>query len=175
MEDLWWSPQGHVCIPDIVMRSCNIESALGLRFGRCQNHGISAEKKLLIGGGTSPGKETCCSQQRWKRSWRSEDRFYITHTWSCRVSSLISWCPVLIPELQVSDWMDLRRDFELRTFNIVDTAIKYGVFGSYTEYTLFLCYSCIWTHRVTCLSKPMGAREWNVRICLCLDQGVALL
>ena len=48
-----------------------------------------------------------------------------------------SWFPFLIPELQVSDWMDLRRDFELKTCNIVDTAIKYGVFGSYTEYTFY--------------------------------------
>ena len=30
-------------------------------------------------------------------------------------------------------------------------------------------------HRLTCLNKPMGAREWNVMVCICLAQGVALL
>ena len=30
-------------------------------------------------------------------------------------------------------------------------------------------------HRLMCLNKPMGAREWNVMVCICLAQGVALL
>jgi len=32
--------------------------------------------------------------------------------------------------LQLCDWMDLRRDFELWTFNTVDITINYGDFGS---------------------------------------------
>jgi hypothetical protein len=36
--------------------------------------------------------------------------------------------------LQLSDWMDLRRDFELWTFDIV-TAIDYEDFGSWTKST----------------------------------------
>jgi hypothetical protein len=30
-------------------------------------------------------------------------------------------------------------------------------------------------HRLICLGKPMGAREWNVMVCICSAQGVALL
>ena len=29
--------------------------------------------------------------------------------------------------------------------------------------------------RLKCMNKPMGAREWNVMVCICLAQGVALL
>jgi hypothetical protein len=36
----------------------------------------------------------------------------------------------LIQGLQLSNWIDLRRDFELWTFDIVDIAINYGDFGS---------------------------------------------
>ena len=27
----------------------------------------------------------------------------------------------------------------------------------------------------SCLNKPMGAREWDVMVCICLVQGMALL
>ena len=30
-------------------------------------------------------------------------------------------------------------------------------------------------HRFMCLNKPIGAREWNVVVQICLAQGVALL
>jgi hypothetical protein len=30
-------------------------------------------------------------------------------------------------------------------------------------------------HRLMCLNKPMGGREWNVVVGICLAQGVALL
>jgi hypothetical protein len=30
-------------------------------------------------------------------------------------------------------------------------------------------------HRLTCLDKPMGSRELNVMVCICLAQGLALL
>ena len=29
--------------------------------------------------------------------------------------------------------------------------------------------------RLMCLNKPMGTREWNAMVCICLAQGVALL
>ena len=30
-------------------------------------------------------------------------------------------------------------------------------------------------HRLMCLNKPMGVREWNVMVCICSAQEVALL
>ena len=30
-------------------------------------------------------------------------------------------------------------------------------------------------HRPICLNKPVEAREWDVVVCICLAQGVALL
>jgi hypothetical protein len=30
-------------------------------------------------------------------------------------------------------------------------------------------------HRLMYLNKPMGSREWNAMVCICLAQGVALL
>jgi hypothetical protein len=30
-------------------------------------------------------------------------------------------------------------------------------------------------YRLIWLNKPMGTREWNVIVCICLAQGVALL
>ena len=35
--------------------------------------------------------------------------------------------------ITVSDWMDLRRDLELWTFNIVETALDYEDFESWTK------------------------------------------
>jgi hypothetical protein len=49
-----------------------------------------------------------------------------------RVWSLL----VLLWRLQLSDWMNLRRDLELWTFNIVETAIDYEDFKSCTKYIL---------------------------------------
>jgi hypothetical protein len=43
--------------------------------------------------------------------------------------------PVLVQGLQLSDWMNLRRDFKLWTFNIVDTAMDYRDFGNWTKCT----------------------------------------
>jgi hypothetical protein len=39
--------------------------------------------------------------------------------------------------LQLSDWMNLRRDFEFWTFNVVETAIDYGDLGSWNKFTFF--------------------------------------
>jgi hypothetical protein len=56
--------------------------------------------------------------------------------------------------------MNLRRALALGTFNIVETAIDYAM----------LKYS---PHRLMILNKSMRAREWNVMVCIFLDQGVA--
>jgi hypothetical protein len=70
--------------------------------------------------------------------------------------------------------MDLRRDFELWTFNIVETAIDYGDFGSWTKCTFYYAMARYGPHRL-CLNKLMGAREWNVMAYICMAHGVALL
>ena len=41
-------------------------------------------------------------------------------------------------------------------------------------FCIMLCLSMP-PHRLMCLNKSMGAREWNVMVCICLAQGVALL
>ena len=71
--------------------------------------------------------------------------------------------------------MNLRRDLELWTFNIVATAIDYEDFESWTKCILHYAMFKYGPHRLMCLNKPMGAREWNVMVCICLAQGVALL
>jgi hypothetical protein len=70
--------------------------------------------------------------------------------------------------------MNLRRDYELWAFNIVETAIDYGGFGSWTKCILHYAKFRYDPHELICLNKPMGAREWNVMVCTCLV-GVALL
>ena len=84
-----------------------------------------------------------------------------------------SWFPALLWGLQLSDWMNLRRDFELWTFNIVVTAIDYEDFESWTKCILHYAMFRYGPHRLICLNKPMGAREWNVIACIFLGQGVA--
>jgi hypothetical protein len=72
--------------------------------------------------------------------------------------------------------MNLRRDFELWTFNIVETAVEYGDFGSWTKCILhYAMFKYAPPHRLICFNKPMGARKWNVMVCICLAQGVAML
>jgi hypothetical protein len=56
---------------------------------------------------------------------RSEDHFDIRH--GDAVWSLPSWFPVLLWGLQISDWVNLRRNFELWTFNIVETSTDWGL------------------------------------------------
>ena len=66
--------------------------------------------------------------------------------------------------------MNLRRDLELWTFNIVETAIDYENFA----FCIMLCLSIAsHPHRLMFLNKSMGTREWNVMVCISLDQGVA--
>jgi hypothetical protein len=71
--------------------------------------------------------------------------------------SLPSWFPVLISGLQLSDWMDLIRDFELWTFNFVKTAVDYEAFQSWTKCTFYYAIARDDSHRLMCLNKPMGA------------------
>jgi hypothetical protein len=58
--------------------------------------------------------------------------------------------------------MNLRRDLELWTFNIVETAmtmrtLKVGL----NAFCIMLCLMCPPPHRLMCLNKSMGAREWH--------------
>jgi hypothetical protein len=46
---------------------------------------------------------------------------------------LSSWFPVFLGGLQLSDWINLRRDLEFWTFNIVETAVDYEDFESWTK------------------------------------------
>jgi len=105
-----------------------------------------------------------------KRNWRSEDHFDIRYE---DVWSLPSWFPVLSWELQLSDWIKLRRDFEFWTFNMFETDIDYGDSGSWIKCILHYAMFRYGLHRQY-LNKPMKAREWNVKVCICLAQGVAL-
>jgi hypothetical protein len=70
--------------------------------------------------------------------------------------------------------MSVRRDFELWTFNIVETAIDYRDFGSWTKCILYYAMFRYAPHRFISLNSPMGVKEWNVRDCVCLAQGVPL-
>ena len=67
-----------------------------------------------------------------KREWRSENYFDIRHE-----DAEFGVCPAgflsYFGGLLISDWMDLRRDFEIWNFNIVETAMDYGDFGSWTK------------------------------------------
>jgi hypothetical protein len=45
-----------------------------------------------------------------------------------------------------------------RTFNIVEMALDYGDFGSWTKYTLHYALFMYDIHRLKCLNKPMIAR-----------------
>ena len=58
--------------------------------------------------------------------------------------------------------MNLRRDFEFWTFNIVEIAIDYGDFGSWAKCIFSYAMAKYGPHRLMCLNKTMGAREWNV-------------
>jgi hypothetical protein len=71
--------------------------------------------------------------------------------------------------------MNLRRNFELWTFNIIETAIDYEDSGSWTKCILHYAMFRYGPHRFIYLDKPIGAREWNMIVCIYLGQGVALL
>ena len=117
--------------------------------------------KLLTGSGTSPGESSFKNEKvvdNWRLLWHQP--------WRCRVWSLPSWFPVLLWGLQLSDWMNLRRDLELWTFNIVETAmtmrtLKVGL----NTFCIMLCLSmpppidsCVWTS----LWGPTNEMWWFV-------------
>jgi hypothetical protein len=58
--------------------------------------------------------------------------------------------------------MNIRRGSEFWTFNIVETAVDYGDFGIWTKHILYYAMFKYDPHRLICLNKPMGAREWYV-------------
>ena len=63
-------------------------------------------------------------------------------------------------------------------FNIVENTIDYEDFKSLTKcilhYAMFKYAPPTPTHRLMCLNKCIGAREWNVMVCIFLGLGVAL-
>jgi hypothetical protein len=72
--------------------------------------------------------------------------------------------------------MNLRRDLELWTFNIVEAAIYYEDFESWTKCILhhaMFKYASSPPPQTHVLEKSMGAKEWNVMVCIFLGQGVA--
>ena len=105
-----------------------------------------------------------------KKEWRSEDHFDISHGDAESGDCIVR---ILLWGLQLSDWMNLRRGLELRTFNIVEIAIDYEDFKSWTKRILHYAMFKYGPHRLMCLNKSMGAREWNVMVCIFLHQGVA--
>jgi hypothetical protein len=70
--------------------------------------------------------------------------------------------------------MNLRRNLEVWTFNIVETAIYYEDSESWTKCILhYAMFMYAPPTRLMCLNKSMETREWNVMVCIFLDQGVA--
>ena len=83
-----------------------------------------------------------------------------------------SWFPVFHWWLQLSDWMNLRRDLGLWTFNIAETTIDYQDFENWTKCILhYVMFK--YAHPHVLEHEWPGAREWNVMVCIFLDQGVA--
>jgi hypothetical protein len=70
--------------------------------------------------------------------------------------------------------MNLRRDLKLWIFNIVETAIDYEDFKSLTKCIFHFAMFKYVPHRLMCLNKSIGAREWNVMVCIFFGQGVAI-
>ena len=68
--------------------------------------------------------------------------------------------------------MDLRRYLELWTF-IIETVIDYEDFESWTKCILHYAMFKYGPHRIVFFNKSIGTREWNVMVCISLDQGVA--
>jgi hypothetical protein len=60
--------------------------------------------------------------------------------------------------------MTLRRDLELWAFNVVETAIDYGDFGSWNKCVFHYAMFRYGPHRLMCLNRPIGAREWNIMV-----------
>ena len=84
-----------------------------------------------------------------------------------------SWFPALLWGLQLIKLNESQKRPELWTFNIVATAIDYEDFESWTKCILHYAMFKYGPHRLMFLNKSMGTREWNVMVCISLDQGVA--
>ena len=69
--------------------------------------------------------------------------------------------------------MNLRRDLEHWTFNIVSTTIDYEDFESWTKRILHYATFKYGPHRLMFLNKSMRASEWNGMVCIFLDHRVA--
>jgi hypothetical protein len=139
-----------------------------LRFSRCQSH--ICWGKLLAGSGTSPGERSLFQSTRGIGGLKTA-LTSVMEMQSLEFAQLVS---CLDSGITVK-WLDgSQKRLELWTFNIDETAIDYGNFGSWTKCNFLLCYGSIWPHGLMCLNKPMGAREWNVMVWICLAQRVAL-
>jgi len=66
-------------------------------------------------------------------------------------------------------WLD-ESEKRLWTLDIVETAINYGDFWSWTKYILHYTMFRSDPHRLICLNKPMRTRKWNVMVSICLVQ-----
>ena len=86
-----------------------------------------------------------------------------------------SWFPALLWGLQLIKLNGSKkgRDLECWTFNIVPTDIDYEDFESWTKCMLHYAMFKYGPHRLMFLNKSMKTREWNVMVCISLDQGVA--
>jgi hypothetical protein len=90
-------------------------------------------------------------------------------------------------ELQLVDWMNLRRDLALWTFIIVKTVIDYGGFGSWSKWILYYAIVRYGPHRLmfeqTCGGQGvecdglyvLGPGNGTIRMCYPVEVGVPLL
>jgi hypothetical protein len=69
--------------------------------------------------------------------------------------------------------MNLRRDFELWTFNTVELYTM-GTLEVGLNVIFYYAMARYGPHSLMCLSKSMGAREWDVMVGICLAKGVEL-
>jgi hypothetical protein len=59
-----------------------------------------------------------------------------------------------------------------RKTDIVETGIDYGDFWSWTKCILYYTMAMYGPHKLMCLNKPMGCREWDMVVWICLAHGV---
>ena len=90
-----------------------------------------------------------------ERCW-SEGQKLWQLIWKQGVWSLPTRFPVLIWELQLSDWMDLRRDFELLTVNIIEIPRHYEDFWNCIKCILIYAMAKYGPHTLMYLNKLWG-------------------
>ena len=130
--------------------------------------------KLLTESRTSPGERSLLQSTKMKKEleiwgllWNQMRR--------CKVWSLPNWFSVLLWGIQLCDPMNLRRKFNFWTFNIFETAIDCGDFWNWTKCILHYALLRYGPPILICLNKPLGTRQWNMMVCICTTQEVALL